>query len=287
MLRTGSGVQLPGEGQIPLAPTLVPNETFAIAFTVFCYAVVAATLVWAVWMASRRSEPLPLLLFFTGIIAANMEPIGDTVGLITYARDLPWFNYWVMGRSMPAFILVGSAAFICLGGYGAYKYLLTGRSTRAVILAASAVAVPEVISEMVIHRFGIIAYYGNNPSLVLGVPLYTIVQNIGVLVVLGWVILAAKRYLHGLQLAWLILAVPAVTIGYIVGATWPAYQALQSSAPASITWIAVLVSCVASAAAPYALLRTPLVTDLAHEKVSSTTIPAAPTHRRAPADATT
>ncbi|MCC3312280.1 hypothetical protein [Nocardia africana] len=256
-------VELPGEGQIPLPPELHANQTAAWVVIVLLYGGAVAAVGWAGWKLLRDREALPAILVVSGVIAANIEPLGDTVGTIMYAADIPWFHYTIMGRSMPAFILVGCMPYVAMGGYYAYRYIERGRSLRDIVLLSAVwVGVPEIIAEMLLHHWGLIVYYGDNPTRIFGIPLYSIVQNTTLLPVYGIVIYFCVRYLRGANLLWLILFIPAVTIGYVVGVSWPAYQAVQSSAPWPVTWFACLVVCVTSLAVTYALLRIPVLREL-------------------------
>lgn len=270
----GSGAELgarrAGEGQIPLAPVLHADHTAALLFVIAIYAGFAATIIWALAKLIRDRERLPLVLVLAGVVAANMEPIGDHVGLIVYAPDVPWFDYWVMGRQMPSFILVGEASYIAFGSYYAYRMLAAGRSLgRIAFVSAVLLGIPEILVEVGWHHWGIISYYGDNPTRILGVPLYSIVQNSTLLPVLGVVAFLGARHLRGARQLWLVPAIPAVTIGYIVGVSWPVYEALQSSASALVVWPAALVVCALSIAGAWAALQLPAVRQLrdagAHE----------------------
>jgi hypothetical protein len=254
------GAQLPGHGQIPLAPVLHADHTAALVMVIVIYAGFAGGLVWALGMLARGHGPLPLILLAAGVVAANLEPLGDHVGLIVYAPNIPWFHYWVMGRRMPSFILVGESTYVAFGSFYAYQMLDRGRSfARVAFVSAVLVGIPEIIVEVLWHHWGMIAYYGHNPTRILGIPLYSMVENSTLLPVFGFMTLLAVRYLDGARRLWLLLIVPCVTIGYIVGISWPVYLAIQSSAAAPIVWAACLVTCVAALASGYAVLQSPPV----------------------------
>lgn len=252
------GAERPGDGQVPLAPVLESDQTWARVMVVVLYAGFAAVVGWALWKALRGREPLPLVLLVAGVIAANIEPLGDHVGLIVYAPDIPWFDYWVMGRQMPSFIAVAECSYVAFGSYYAYRMIAAGRSLRDIgIVCALWVGIPEVAVEMLWHHWQIISYYGDNPTRVGGVPLYSIVQNSTLLPVYGITVFLGVRHLRGPRILWLVLAIPAVTIGYIVGVSWPVYLAIQSSWPAVVVWGAALATIVASVAGTYAALQYP------------------------------
>jgi hypothetical protein len=272
------GVQLPGEDQIPVAPLLHANQAAAWVMLYGLYVSAGLAVIWAGWAYFSSRNSLPAVLVVAGLIAANIEALGDHVGSIVYAVDLPWFEYWVMGRALPAFILVGAMPYVACGGYIAYRYIATGRSLRDLfMLSAVYVGVPEIVIEVLWHHWNLINYYGENPTRILGIPLYTIVQNTTLLPVYGVVIFFAVQYLRGPRILWLILFIPATTIGYIVGVSWPVYMAVQSSAPWWITWAAALVVCVTSVAVTYALLNIPVLREMREraERTKRTTDPTA------------
>lgn len=262
------GATLPGQGQLPLAPVLDSDHAAALGMVIVLYAGFAAAAVWALVKLVRGKEVLPLVLLLAGLIACNAEPLGDHVGQIVYAPDIPWFDYQVLGRQMPSFILVGLASYVACGSYYAYRFLADGRSIRDIaFVCVVLVGIPEIAMEMLWHHWGIIAYYGENPTRILGVPLYTIVQNSTLLPVYGVVVFLGVRYLRGGQRLWLTVAIPTVTIGYIVGVSWPVYQAIGSSAGGLVVWFAAAWTIAASIAVSYAALQLPELRELRAARV--------------------
>jgi hypothetical protein len=253
------GAGPPGDGQLPVPPVLHSNHTAALAMVIALYAGFAAAVVFSIAKLAR-GEVLPVVLLVAGFITCHIEPLGDHMGFIVYAPDIPWFHWWEMGRQMPSFIFVGLVAYLVFGGYFAYRLVDRGASiARVAFISAVVVGIPEIVMEMLWHHWGIISYYGDNPTRILGVPLYTIVQNSALLPVLGVTVFVGVRYLLGARLLWLIPAIPGVTIGYIVGTTWVAYQAIGSSAPAAVVWSGAFYSCVTALAAAYGVLQLPIV----------------------------
>ncbi|HYF24216.1 MAG TPA: hypothetical protein VD931_00615 [Baekduia sp.] len=264
------GASLPGEGQLPLAPVLDSDHAAALGMVIALYAGFALAVLWAIVKLVRDRESLPGVLVVGGLIACNAEPLGDHVGHIVYAPDIPWFDYEVLGRQMPSFILVGLASYVAVGGYYASRYLAAGRSLRDVALVCVAfVGVPEIVMEMLWHHWGVIAYYGDNPTRVLGIPLYTIVQNSTLLPVYGVAVYLGGRYLTGWRVLWMVVVMPTVTIGYIVGVSWPVYQAVGSSAPAGVVWLAAAWTIVASVGASYAALQLPELRELRRRRAAA------------------
>jgi len=261
------GASLPGEGQLPLAPILHADDTAALVSVILLFAGFGACLVWALVKWLRDREALPTVLVVAGLIACNTEPVGDYVGQIVYAVDIPWFDYWVLGHQMPSFIAVGFASYVALGGYYAARFIGEGRSLRDIAIACIvAIGIPEIVTEMLWHHWEIIGYYGENPTRVLGIPLYSIVQNSTILPVYGVAVYLGSRYLKGAQILWMILAMPTLTMGYIVGVSWPVYQAIGSSADAWVVWVAATWTVVASIAIAYGALQIPVIRDLREQR---------------------
>jgi hypothetical protein len=253
-------VQLPGHGQLPLPPLMHADRAAAWAMIILLYAGFAAALLWAGYKLVRQRDVVPAILVIAGVAAANIEPLGDHVGLIEYAPNIPWFHYWVMGRRMPSFIAVAECAYVALGSYYASRLIEGGRSLKSLaFISAVLIGIPEIVMEVLWHHWGIIDYYGHNPSRILGIPLYSIVQNSTLLPFYGVVTYLCRRYLRGAQQLWLIPFIPTATIGYIVGVSWPVYLAIQSSAAGWIVWMTTLVVCVTSIAVTYAALQLPMV----------------------------
>lgn len=252
------GAQLPGQGQLPLAPVLDSDHAAALGMVIALYVGFGAAVLWALVKLAHGREVLPAVLVVAGLIACNAEPIGDTVGSIVYAPDIPWFDYDVMGRQMPSFILVGLASYVACGGYYAYRFIADGRSLRDIaIVSAVFVGVPEIAMEMLWSHWHVIAYYGDNPTRILGVPIYSIVQNSTLLPVYGVAVYLGATYLTGWRVLWMLVVMPTVTIGYVVGVSWPVYQAVGSSASGLVVWICALWTIAASVGTTYAALQLP------------------------------
>lgn len=266
----GRSIQLPGQGQVPLAPLLHADVTAGWGMIVLLYLGFALTVGWALVKLARHREVTPLVLVIAGLIAANIEPVGDHVGMIEYASNIPWFHYWVLGRRMPSFIAVGECAYVALGCYYASHLVERGASIRRLaFISAVLIGIPEVITEMLWHHWGLIAYYGNNPTRIFGVPLYSIVQNSALLPFYGVVTYLSRRYLRGAQVLWLLVFVPTATIGYIVGVSWPVYLAVGSSSSPLIVWAAALLVSVSSLAVTYAVLQLPPVQELRRQPATA------------------
>ncbi len=255
-MASDSSVELPGEGQIPVAPILHMNAGVALVCTWLAYLTAAAVLAWAVRKLFVDREALPLIMVIAAAVTSNIEPIGDQVGLINWAANWPWFEYTMLGRKIPAMIVVG------LVGYYAWAYYLAARlregaPLRQIYLLSLIGGVPEIVAEMVIHQSGGIAYYGNNPSRLLGIPIYTIIQNSTLLPVVAVVIYLFATYVKGARQLWLVIAMPGVVLGYVFGTTWPVYQALGSSAPGWAVLLTAAWAVAASVGASYVALQLP------------------------------
>lgn len=241
---------------------LSPVRGAAWGFTFFSVAMFVAVGIWGAWMLIRRRDAVPLALLLGGAMCGLVEPIGDIIGLTWYPRSDPLIVYTAWGRSIPSWVPLGEGMFFALAGYGAYRLMLAGRPVKTLLLWWLCFSVFDSAMEMFATHEHAWVYYGHNPSRILGLPLYAIVQNGGVAIVTGWVALVAAPHLRGRRWAAMLLIVPCAFLGQAVVCTWPVYTALNSDASSVVFWpIAVLATAI-NFALPFGLLRTPAVARL-------------------------
>lgn len=90
---------------------------------------------------------------------------------------------------------------------------------------------------MTISQFHVMTYYGDNPTLIFGLPLYALVQNGALALVGGWTILVAAPRLPGMRKLFLALLVPLSFGLQAFITTWPMYLGLNTGASRSSLFI--------------------------------------------------
>ncbi|KAA0233898.1 MAG: hypothetical protein JJLCMIEE_01113 [Acidimicrobiales bacterium] len=194
----------------------------------------AAAAGWAVVLAERERDPLPVAACVGALVCALNEPIYDLLGNITYAQNHPMaFN--ALGRDIPWFLVLGYLPWVGLLPYLVARRMAAGVSRRSLHLLALVSALSVVAVELAGTAVGAWAYYGPAPlkylvvapqmapvPVVGGFLLYTIAFGLT-----GW-----RRALAGLVSA--TMALPMV----FAAASWPLYVGLNSDVGAPLAWMA-------------------------------------------------
>lgn len=213
----------------PHVPTdMVANQTASLIFLGFTALSFVGVLTWATRHFLRTHDKLPLILMVGGALCGFLEPGGDILGATFYPLNTPLLAFEAFGRHIPLYVFVGESMFFASAVYIAYQFLLSGMPTRKLVAIIVAFSAFDAAMEMTCVHFHVMTYYGNNPLLILGLPLYAIVQNGALAVVGGWTILALEPKLRGRRAWWL---APIVPIGFGLQAfvaTWPMYLGLNS-----------------------------------------------------------
>lgn len=258
-MSNGVGSAVPGL-ELPEPPVaMAANQAAAWVFTGFCAVLAVVVLGWSAWMAVRRRDGLPLTLMAGGAMCGLLEPSGDILGLTWHPSDTPLIAFTLLGRHIPAYVPIGEAMFFALGGYGAYRLFLQGRPVRSVVILMAAFSAFDAAMEMLATQFGVFTYYGDNPSRIFGLPLYALVQNGGLAIVIGWVALVIAPHLRGIRWLAAPLVVPGAFAAYVIACTWPVYLALNAQAPGAVV-LPIAIGCAGlNFALPYVLLKTSVV----------------------------
>ncbi|OHT85353.1 hypothetical protein BKG68_13985 [Mycobacteroides saopaulense] len=218
-----------------------------LAFTAVSF---VATLVWAVRLGLRSQDWLPLTLMGGGALCGFLEPFGDILGATFYPLNTPLLVFELFGRHIPLYVFVGESMFFATAVYYAYRFLVTGVGVARLLIIIVIFSLFDAGMEMTAIHFDVMTYYGDNPTLVLGLPLYVLIQNGALAVVGGWAVLIAIPHLTGKQRLLLALLVPIAFGLQAFIATWPMYLALNTSASRSALLLWGIVVTITNAALP-------------------------------------
>ncbi|MUM17104.1 hypothetical protein FZI91_16760 [Mycobacterium sp. CBMA271] len=200
------------------------------------------SLVWVGWMTVRRHEDALMywLIMLSGvtILPYFVEPWLDVIGATTYMTNaLPYVT--IADRPLPIFVplvWVGTAPTALV----VYEMIKKGWAARTLIVFAVVFGIIECIGEMVNSHFGLMKYYSNN-ALVLGVPLPSLVQNGGFLVMIAWVLVVIRPHMHGYRWAIIPFVPPGAYLAYTIIRTLPNYFAIHLGLGPAPSWgLAVL-----------------------------------------------
>ncbi|SHX52814.1 Uncharacterised protein [Mycobacteroides abscessus subsp. bolletii] len=219
-------------------------------------AAILLTLVAAAYCARetiRTRSALPFTVFASSMTWLPIEAFVDIPMALWHNSDNQLIAMWVLGRPLPLYVASTGGAFF-LGAWGYYQLILRGASMSSIVKLGLAMGVLDWVLEMTSAQLGVINYYGNNPSLVFGLPLYSMVQNIGVYVLQAIVVAMLVPHLMGWRQVALLPVIPGVYLAYAFGCTWPAYMAVQSQTSALVAWPLIIVSVILNGVIPLAAL---------------------------------
>ncbi|OXR45166.1 hypothetical protein B7C42_03124 [Nocardia cerradoensis] len=206
----------------------------AVLLAVFGVPAVVA-LIYAVVVAGRRRDPLPVASCFGALLCALNEPIFDVLGKIVYAQN-HWMAFAALGRSIPWFLVIGYVPWVGLLPYLIARGMADGWSRRKLYLVAAAGVSSVVGVELINLWLRAWEYYGDPPLKYFGgVAAMAAVPLAG-----GYLIYAVADGLHGVGRAVVGFLVPAMVLPMIFAATgWPLYIALYTDAHGIVSWLAI------------------------------------------------
>lgn len=234
----------------PIPLDMTANVAASWGFLAFTAVSFVATLAWAIRIAARSRDWLPLTLMAGGALCGFLEPLGDIMGATFYPLNTPLLVFELFGRHIPLFVFVGESMFFATAVYYAYRFFVTGMSPARLMGIFVIFSLFDAAMEMTVIQFGVMTYYGSNPVLIFGLPLYSVVQNGALAVVGGWTVLAALPHLAGKSR---LLLVPLVPLSFGLQAfitTWPMYWGLNSGASHSTLVVLGLIATAANLALP-------------------------------------
>lgn len=221
-------------------PNMAPLRHSEMIFTLAAISILSALLIWW-WLSGehrRRGFELPLVMAGTALSALTIEPIFDNTLLYWYQPDSSLVILEGYGRAIPAFVPIGYAWFFGGIAYCSARYLDHGIA-RAMIwfLFAAAVCV-DWLAISICQWTGLSAFYGPQPFVFVGSPLWFSFCDATGAFALG----AAIHILHKQNLTvsrlWLLL-LPTLSYGGVLGATSaPVSLALNSGWMPTLVWLA-------------------------------------------------
>ena len=229
------------------------------------------TLAIGVHVTRKTRSPLFALVLF-GALAFPMfvEPLGDIFGATWYPADSTIIVGEFFGRPMPLFVFLFYLSGIPLITCGMYALMRAGASVKALIGMWAALAIPEIISEIVGVKLHLMYYYGND--LIFGVPVPSIVQNGGFMVVIGWLMMALRPEDRPHQ-KWRWALVPFVApfglLIYAIAATGGSYLLIHTQTDGPPLWAATACSVFLNVAIPLFLIYSPLLAKVREQHTPS------------------
>jgi len=199
--------------------------------------IAGAAAVYAVVLAVRRRDPLPVVVCVGALVCALNEPIYDLLGLIVYAGNHP-MAFTAFGRSVPWFLVVGYLPWVGLLPYLISRAMHSGISRGKLHMIAFGSFLSVVVVESIGTSFHAWAYYGDPPLKFLVVA----PQMAPVPIVGGFLLFAVADRFNGWRRSVVGFAISTVALPMVfASASWPLYLGLNSDLPVAVNWLAGVV----------------------------------------------
>jgi hypothetical protein len=229
--------------QIPQPPAHMPAPHGPIVFyAIFNWLLTALVVVLLVREAWRTRSAFPLAFLAGGALAGFVEPIFDGNIHVWFAQppgDTPGWRFYNV--PYPWYVIPGNAV---LGGpvYWMYYKFRHGISAGGLWTFFIAWWLADVFQEIPGTTMGAYAYYGPQPFVVAGYPVWIgMLAGLGIPLA-GYAAFALRDVVSGARLWWMqVTLMPVVIYGCEVIA-WPMWDTLNGGQSVAVTRIAALLS---------------------------------------------
>ncbi|WP_354698938.1 hypothetical protein DSM112329_04637 [Paraconexibacter sp. AEG42_29] len=227
---------------IPKHPDSTMPYTPEIVFTIFLGIPVVIGLFFAVRHLLTGKGPLLLMCLFGGAIACLWEPIVDTMGLCYIKEDANITTFSSMGRDFPLFINFVYIWYVGGLAYLAYRIFSNGITKKALFLLYAMDACINIFLESPGVLMGAYEYYGPQPLNFWGLPLWWVMVNPLMPMIIGALIYRLKPYMPGWKIVAIVPLIP-MSDGLANAATaWPVWTALNRDESLFVTHIATAIT---------------------------------------------
>lgn len=240
--------------QIPQPPAHMPAPHGPVLiFAAFNWLLTLLVVVLLVRESFRTRSVFPIAFLVGGALAGFVEPIFDGNIHVWFAQppgDTPGWHFYNV--PYPWYVIPGNAV---VGGpvYLMYYHFRKGISTSGLWIYFLVWWLADAFQEIPGTTMGAYAYYGPQPFVVSGYPLWIgMMAGLG-LPLAGYAAYGLSQVLSGARLFWMqVIVMPVVVYGSEV-MTWPMWDALNGGQTVAGTSVAALLSLVFCLCAYYFL----------------------------------
>jgi hypothetical protein len=218
-------------------PPVYQAQASAAAMLALWGVLALAAAVYAVVLAVRRRDVLPVAVCIGALVCALNEPIYDTLGKLVYSHvPSGYVAYTAFGRHIPWTLVVGYVPWVGLVSYLLAQRIREGVSRRQLYLVAAglsvSVGIVEVLNALWMHNW---RYYGGHAAR--GVLGGGIVQMSAMPIVCGFLLVVFAMPARGAARAALGVVVPTMALPITFAATsWPLYLSNYSRMSEALHW---------------------------------------------------
>jgi hypothetical protein len=213
----------------PVPPVgLSADHTMSVLFTCICVAFFAAMVVVAIRQAVRK-DALLLACVAGGLLAGILEPMLDSLGLLWFADDNVAIANRLFERCVPLYVILGYAFFFGAQAYIVYRAILAGKSTTFFVACYAASWLFDAVLQISGAQMDLYHYYGNQPLLLGGAPMWWFTIDAGFALLAGLVFYALRHTMRGWGVLLAIPLIPCIYAGINGAVGWPVFLALQTN----------------------------------------------------------
>jgi hypothetical protein len=218
------------------APVLHAGVSAATLLIVWA-ALVAPAVGYAVVLAGRNRDVLPLAACVGALVCAFNEPIYDILGKLVYSQvPSGYVAYTAFGRHIPWALVIGYIPWVGLVPYLLARQMAAGMTRRRLHLIAfgltASVGLVELLNAVWLHMWRYYAPYSGRGVLAGG-----IVQMASMPLVCGLLFYIFADRFDGVRRALLGVAIPTMALPMVFAATsWPLYVTNYAHVPESVRW---------------------------------------------------
>jgi len=203
----------------------------------------AAAFIGCVWLARSERKLWPVTAFFAGAVMALYEPFNNVLANVAYPEN-QHTAFTLFDRPQPVYLVLVYASYFGFTTPWLMRAFDRGMTRKQVLQSfAAVVGFAAVFEPLPVHQDWWI-YYGEQPLVVLGVPMWWWFANASVVVGSAVLFTLARRYLFTAD--WqTVLFVPFAVVPLLVwhaSAAFPVYAAISSDASMTVKTLASLLT---------------------------------------------
>jgi hypothetical protein len=193
--------------------------------------VLAAAVAYGIQDWRTTKSPVFLLLVLGGGLAVPFEPFNDILGGCWHPiiGQEPVFE--LMGRPMPLWVVMIYFAYYGVQAAVTYRILRSGIKARSMWLLFIVPVLVDIALEVVLMRWDLYYYYGNQPLVFFKFPLYWAVGNSAVVFMAAVVAVFAEPHLTAGKRLAMALIVPLSDAAFAPLVVFPSAMAVNSQLP--------------------------------------------------------
>jgi hypothetical protein len=197
-------------------------------FTVACVVFFLLAAAYVGWLA-RRGESMGIVMLIGGLLTSCFEPLADYMGLLWFADDNVAITWNLLGRHIPLYVLLGYVFFFGLQAYIDYRAIRLGMKAKYFVYSFAIAWLFDLALQATGATFGLYKYYGNNPFLVFGAPVWWFTIDGIAVILIAFVLFSLRHNFTGVGRLMPILIVPATYAGWNAAVGLPIFTALNSN----------------------------------------------------------